>query len=524
MATIHITLSIHHKGRFEREPVGKVSYIGGEVMEIVRVNVDTLNGFFISDLLKDIGYMSISEFYWLEPGKELDDGLRLLRVDMDPVVVEDKELTPSKGRRKVCAKRVPTPKKTPKRRLAVMEDDDDTEIVDPVPPPDANVSEASQQPWHSNEIDQFIPSQANVSDPIAPEQLTQYIPHPYTNPLSQSIPESAPPSDSNRTPQNNETNPSDEAEGRPKKNRRRSTKRPPTGQSFIPNSDPDKPPTFYVPVDEDDFSDDNAGYHCYESEDLHSIPSDEDSDETPVFPQSNVDAPVSQSRLEREKRESNKWRPLPTGDDAENVYEVQCLSMKVNMDLGKAYQNRRPEEYAHNWLTMGAYNAAYQTSMRPVPSQEFWEHLDTLPILPPRYKKLIRRPSTKRDKRNYAPKDKSDPHRTNRRIGTIVCKYCLQAGHNKRSCKKRKEAVGEGSAAPQFPASDEDEDMLAEMYYEETLEAAEAEVVATKVGNGSTAAQTAQPPPPMSPPATTQPHTTTTTGPAKKEPKRRSVK
>ncbi|XP_016164432.1 uncharacterized protein LOC107606948 [Arachis ipaensis] len=189
-----------------------------------------------------------------------------------------------------------------------------------------------------------------------------------------------------------------------------------------------------------------------------------------------------------------------------------------------AYQNRRPEEYAHNWLTMGAYNAAYQTSMRPVPSQEFWEHLDTLPILPPRYKKLIRRPSTKRDKRNYAPKDKSDPHRTNRRIGTIVCKYCLQAGHNKRSCKKRKEAVGEGSAAPQFPASDEDEDMLAEMYYEETLEAAEAEVVATKVGNGSTAAQTAQPPPPMSPPATTQPHTTTTTGPAKKEPKRRSVK
>ncbi|RYQ96896.1 hypothetical protein Ahy_B08g092821 [Arachis hypogaea] len=225
-------------------------------------------------------------------------------------------------------------------------------------------------------------------------------------------------------------------------------------------------------------------------------------------------APTQQSRLEREKRESNKWRPLPTRDDAGNVYEVQCLPMKVSVDLRKgtcscklwqltglpcrhtcaalAHQNKRPEEYAHNWLTMGAYNAAYQTSMRPVPSQEFWEHLDTLPILPPRYKKPIRRPSTKRDKRNDAPKDKSDPHRTKRRIGTIICKYCLQAGHNKRSCKKRKEAMGEGSAAPQVPASDEDEDMLAEMYYEETLEAAEAEAAATEVGNVSTAGQPAQ--------------------------------
>ncbi|RYR59525.1 hypothetical protein Ahy_A05g025418 [Arachis hypogaea] len=157
-----------------------------------------------------------------------------------------------------------------------------------------------------------------------------------------------------------------------------------------------------------------------------------------------------------------------------------------------AYQNKRLEEYAHNWLTMGAYNAAYQTSMRPVPSQEFWEHLDTLPILPPRYKKPIGRPSTKRDKRNDAPKDKTDPHRTKRRIATIVCKYCLQAGHNKRSCKKRKEAMGEGSAAPQVLASDADEDMLAEMYHEETLKAVEAEVVATEVGNDSTAAQTSQ--------------------------------
>ncbi|RYR50432.1 hypothetical protein Ahy_A07g037038 [Arachis hypogaea] len=153
-------------------------------------------------------------------------------------------------------------------------------------------------------------------------------------------------------------------------------------------------------------------------------------------------------RLEREKREreSNKWRPLLIEDDVENVYEVQCLLMKMSMDLGKgtcscrlwqltglpcrhayaalAYQNRRPKEYAHNWLTMGAYNIAYQFSM--LPSQEFWEHLDTLPILPPQYRKPIGRPTTKRDKRNDGPTNKSDSHRTKRRIKIIVYKYCLQ--------------------------------------------------------------------------------------------------
>ncbi|RYQ85629.1 hypothetical protein Ahy_B10g105198 isoform B [Arachis hypogaea] len=89
MIIIHITMSINHRGHFERGPRGKVSYIGGEVIEIERVNVDTLNGFFISDLLKDIGYTSIADFYWLELGKELDDGLRLLRADMDIVKMSE---------------------------------------------------------------------------------------------------------------------------------------------------------------------------------------------------------------------------------------------------------------------------------------------------------------------------------------------------------------------------------------------------------------------------------------------------
>ncbi|RYR39896.1 hypothetical protein Ahy_A09g045535 isoform A [Arachis hypogaea] len=111
-------------------------YVGEKITEIERVNVDTLNEFFINDLLKDIGYTFITDFYWLEPGKELDNGLKLLGIDMDivklyeatvknsnriylytehlvndPVIVEE-NITIKKMRLKTYAKKNPTPKKT----------------------------------------------------------------------------------------------------------------------------------------------------------------------------------------------------------------------------------------------------------------------------------------------------------------------------------------------------------------------------------------------------------------------------
>ncbi|XP_025618295.1 uncharacterized protein [Arachis hypogaea] len=307
MATIHITLCINHRGQFERGSCGKLTYVGGEVTEIERVNVDTLNGFFVSDLVKDIGYTSVSKFFWLEPWKGLDDGLRDLKVDMDiirmyetavknsnrvnvytehpvdePVLVEENNMTPSKMRVKRCAKRVPTPKKSPKRRLIVVEDEDDADIVsnlqvgmddrkrskaqinhnitmeeetaDPQlsgsveagqvsqPPPTPGIPdkpppsqsqpsqppiEQDQHPTHTACSDSVPASEPNVSAPLEPEQLTQYTPHPYGNPLSQSISQTVPPSDTNRTPQNDQSNPSEEVQGRPKVNKRRSTGRPP---------------------------------------------------------------------------------------------------------------------------------------------------------------------------------------------------------------------------------------------------------------------------------------------------------
>ncbi|RYR21745.1 hypothetical protein Ahy_B03g067077 [Arachis hypogaea] len=156
--TTHIMLVIHHRGRLERGSDGKLCYAEGEITKVERVNVDTLNGFFISDLLKDIGYPIIFDFYWRQPRMEIDSGLRLLQLDMDVVkmyeaavenghkielytehpisqedVIDTNEetgveaagevnVTPSRRRRRVCVRRTPTPKK-PKgpRRILQLE-------------------------------------------------------------------------------------------------------------------------------------------------------------------------------------------------------------------------------------------------------------------------------------------------------------------------------------------------------------------------------------------------------------------
>ncbi|RYQ81833.1 hypothetical protein Ahy_B10g100435 [Arachis hypogaea] len=111
-----------------------------------------------------------------------------------------------------------------------------------------------------------------------------------------------------------------------------------------------------------------------------------------------------------------------------------------------AYQNRRPEEHAHNWLSMGAYNSTYQFVIQPVPSQEYWQHVDLPPILHPVYKKQIGRPKLKRDKKNDVPKEPtSDPHRAPRN----------------RSCSKKKEAMAGsagGQSSSQHPAVDDEEE------------------------------------------------------------------
>ncbi|RYQ93095.1 hypothetical protein Ahy_B09g099357 [Arachis hypogaea] len=116
-------------------------------------------------------------------------------------------------------------------------------------------------------------------------------------------------------------------------------------------------------------------------------------------------------------------------------------------------------------------------------------------MLPPVYRKPIGRPTKKRDARRDGPRENPDPHRAKRRYGPIKCTYCLKTGHNSRGCDKKKEAMASGGAASgsgrqqqgaevrsegmDVDDLDEDATREQEMYWEETLEAADAEASAS---------------------------------------------
>nr|XP_029149393.1 uncharacterized protein LOC114925447 [Arachis hypogaea] len=355
MATIHITLVISHREKFEKGDDGKLAYIGGEKTEIERVNVDTLNRFFMNDLVNDIGYTDMSELYWLEPGKELDGGLKLLRLDMDvvtmyeaaiangrrvevftehpvnlPEFVEEKNepepeveiltvnRTPVKHRTKLCVRRSPTLKKKGKRLVKSSETVGGTRGVDaqteddvldkdvhpttrntqqpdisndqpnipthspkvtfeeapriiqlpntltepnlppyqplentPPHPEQPNVSAAIEETGHQIPISaEFVAPTVDKGPAESIEVFTQYIPQPCQEPESQeqSIQNEMETPGSGSQPSSSQPEPDinpDVSGGSQKKRKRRSTVRPPSsGQTFIPNQDPNKHPSF----------------------------------------------------------------------------------------------------------------------------------------------------------------------------------------------------------------------------------------------------------------------------------------
>ncbi|RYR41031.1 hypothetical protein Ahy_A09g046762 [Arachis hypogaea] len=416
---------------------------------------------------------------------------------------DEVNVTASKKRVKTCARRTLTPKKAKEEThvtdksqsdaspnlsaLATIPEPNKQNFEDPMnrqPPPNvtSHPLETPSQPPEPNVQPLTQPvSEESVTPNILP---TTSIPFDHGNLGDIS-------SSTYTKPSSNSDNPQDELltqyaiESSRRKQIRRSTKRPPpTRRTFY--EDPNQLPSVFIPVNEGKYSDDELGVYCYESEDLHSIASDED-DQKRSFPQSNTDAPIKEVRLElemefktlqqfkkvirkfnidlgrsiffqeliqldakpftmmknacskftvprdhiREKKESNYWRPFSSGDEAGNVYEVQRLLLKLtglscrHICATIAYQNCRAEEFAHNWLTMGAYNLAYQWNGQPVPSQEYWENKNHYPLLPPVYRKCIGRPTKKRDTHRDDPRENPDPHRAKKRYSPIKCKYYL---------------------------------------------------------------------------------------------------
>ncbi|RYR24844.1 hypothetical protein Ahy_B02g058392 [Arachis hypogaea] len=79
-----ITIIFHYGGSSVTERDGSVNYSCGQISELLRIDVDTLDVFFVRDYYKRIGYDNVTHCWWLVPNRPLQSSLR--------AVTHDKEL------------------------------------------------------------------------------------------------------------------------------------------------------------------------------------------------------------------------------------------------------------------------------------------------------------------------------------------------------------------------------------------------------------------------------------------------
>ncbi|XP_057747864.1 uncharacterized protein LOC130967058 [Arachis stenosperma] len=176
--------------------------------------------------------------------------------------------------------------------------------------------------------------------------------------------------------------------------------------------------------------------------------------------------PVVQSRLDKIRKESKSWMPIWTGDDEYEKFEVHGHPTNMVVDLGKrlctcqfwmltgmpcvhacaalARVNKRPEDFCHKWLTMDAYRDTYAHYINPLPGQSLWEKSDQNRPQAPKKKKKPGPVTKKRrkdaDEGNEGSKKSKVTGTLKRQLKPFTCKYCLQKGHTKRGCPKKRAA------------------------------------------------------------------------------------
>ncbi|RYR50970.1 hypothetical protein Ahy_A06g026031 [Arachis hypogaea] len=310
----HITLVYHHGGRLERNRKGVTVYSGGQVSLIPRVNVDTLNLFFMEGLFKDLGYIQWKNFYWGKPDAGGGVALKLLRLDRDVVnMYEDAIRNDDRVVHVYWEHTVDTPVE-----VEVVDVD-----VEEVPTPEtANVNAETQvKPAYVAQAQHTPPmGQAQDTNPVAQTQTTQTGPPTTSEPGTQSQPNL----------QQDEV-PTQESRAK-QRNKRNSFKRPaPSGQTFVQGGIGEAPKIF-VPratseSSETDDDDSDPDYHQYESEELHSpYSSDCDSEyeaERNVWPQGNPNAAFGSVHLE-------------LGMEFETMEQFKRAVRKFNIQIGRS--------------------------------------------------------------------------------------------------------------------------------------------------------------------------------------------
>ena len=80
-AKIRFDFTIHHSGYFEWNP--SLEYVAGEVSVIGNVDPNLLSHFEIQDICVDVGGPINSRIYYLIPGGNLEQGIRLITLNDD---------------------------------------------------------------------------------------------------------------------------------------------------------------------------------------------------------------------------------------------------------------------------------------------------------------------------------------------------------------------------------------------------------------------------------------------------------
>ena len=101
---------------------------------------------------------------------------------------------------------------------------------------------------------------------------------------------------------------------------------------------------------------------------------------------------------------------------------------------------KHPIFYVSNWYTVETYLKCYEGAIYPMNGEENWEKTDVDGPKPPLYGKAARRPKKQRRRTvDEEQQEKEKKAKKMSRVGQVIrCKYCLQKGHNVRSCKFKK--------------------------------------------------------------------------------------
>ncbi|XP_025692382.1 uncharacterized protein [Arachis hypogaea] len=160
--------------------------------------------------------------------------------------------------------------------------------------------------------------------------------------------------------------------------------------------------------------------------------------------------PVVQSRLDKIRKILKIG--CQSGLEMMSTRSLKCMGMPcVHACVALARVNRKPEDFCHKWLTMDAYIDTYAHYINPLPGQHLWAKSESNRPQAPKAKKKTG-PLTKKRRKNAdegggGSKKTKSTGVLKRQLKPFTCRYCLQKGHIKRGCPKKRAADIAATAA-----------------------------------------------------------------------------